>query len=165
MNNSIERIQGKNKIFFGTNKETNEKIYLDKPTWDCNWYWSFGYLGSKNCHYHLSGYNSKTHVFTTDKGELKHITESRNKHMYYCLLEDYELNDTIKENLWSFCEQARTIYTIKDAYEVIHRGGSNYTHHPLKNKVKDSRKASSWATKLLPELLQRFWNDFGGNDV
>ena len=25
----------------------NESIYLSPPSWDCNWYWGFGYLGKK----------------------------------------------------------------------------------------------------------------------
>lgn len=28
--------------------------YLTKHTWDCGWYWGFGYLGNKNCHFHIN---------------------------------------------------------------------------------------------------------------
>ena len=44
-----------NKIKLGV--VNNETIYLTPPSWDCDWYWGFGYLGNKNCHYHIDGLN------------------------------------------------------------------------------------------------------------
>ena len=41
------------KTFIGT--VDGEKIYLSAPSWDCGWYWGFGYLGNNNCHYHVDG--------------------------------------------------------------------------------------------------------------
>ncbi len=40
-------IKGKGIILFGVDKGTKENIYLSKPTWDCDWYWSFGYFNIK----------------------------------------------------------------------------------------------------------------------
>lgn len=28
-------------------------LYLRPPSWDCGWYWGFGYLGNKSSHYHV----------------------------------------------------------------------------------------------------------------
>ena len=30
-----------------------ETIYLDKHSWNCGWYWGFGYIGNKNTHFHI----------------------------------------------------------------------------------------------------------------
>lgn len=30
-----------------------EVIWLEKHKWDCGWYWGFGYLGNRNCHFHF----------------------------------------------------------------------------------------------------------------
>lgn len=139
-------ITGKDKIFFGVDRNTMENIYLSKPTWDCGWYWSFGYLGNKNCHYHLKDHQN-----------------NRKMNMHDCLSNDYLLTDKIKENLWSFCEQVNTVYQFKEFYEVVHRGGSHYTAHPLKEIVMDKVLAEKIAKETLPKLLQKFWDDFGGN--
>ena len=45
------------KILIG--KNNNENIYLSPPKWDCGWYWGFGYLGNKDCHYHVDGLINK----------------------------------------------------------------------------------------------------------
>jgi hypothetical protein len=48
------------KIYLGKVKDSykpecfinNEKLYLEKHSWDCGWYWGFGYIGNKNLHTH-----------------------------------------------------------------------------------------------------------------
>ncbi len=52
----MKQITGAAKVLFGVDNESKENIYISKPTWDCDSYWSFGYLGNRNCHYHLDGY-------------------------------------------------------------------------------------------------------------
>jgi len=145
-------IQGKEKIFFGKSKIDGDSINMDKPSFDCGWYWSFGSLGNKGCHYHLSGYQKENG-----------FGEHRDINMYDSLMSDYDLNPCIKANLWSFCEQSQTIYTIKEAFEVFNRGGANYTENPMSELIKMSVDAEKLNKELLPELLQKFWNDFGGN--
>lgn len=39
-------------IYLGYN-ETFGPTYLTKHSWDCEWYWGFGYLGNQNCHWHI----------------------------------------------------------------------------------------------------------------
>ena len=70
----MENIQGSKRKILGTCKKTGESIYFYKPTWDCDWYWGFGYLGNKNQHYHLSDY-----------------ANGRNINMYDALIGDYDL--------------------------------------------------------------------------
>lgn len=157
-------IDGSNKVYFGTNKETKERIYISKPTFACEWYWSFGYLGNKDCHYHLNSYQSKDHFFTLKDGSHKLITEKRNINMYDAILADYEdLNENINKSLWDFVELAQTIYTLKEAFEVFHRGGSRYTKNPCQSILKSKEKADDINFTVLPALLQAFWNLVEGN--
>src|SRR5210317_1711148 len=41
------------RIYLGKIEGTGP-IYLSKHSWDCDWYWGFGYLGNKDCHFHIS---------------------------------------------------------------------------------------------------------------
>lgn len=150
-------INGANKIFLGTRKEDDAKIYMSKPSWDCEWYWAFGYLGNRNEHYHLSSYQTKDLRLKDEQGQYRFFNQLRNMNMYDCLLLDYKLNFDEKF-LWSFCEQAQTIYALKEAYEVMYRGGSNYTTHPLQEIIKNREEALKLA-ELLQVLLQKFWDD------
>ena len=138
------QITGKDKVFFGREKSTGAAIYITKPSFDCDWYWSFGYLGNRNCHYHLSGYKN-----------------GRNICMHDALLEDYDLAEHIKDDLWSFCEQAKTIYTLIEAAKVFHIGGAHQSKNPCADIIKAHSHDNEINEKLLPILLQKFWDEFG----
>lgn len=157
-------IIGKNKVFFGLDKKTRENIFITKPSFDCGWYWSFGYLGNKDLHYHLESYSHKEHHFILNDGTTKCITENRNINMRDALLLDYELCENIKDNLWVFCELSTTIYDLKKAAEIFHIGGSHYTENPLKTLLKREYLNTLLNETIIPKLCQELWNLIGGNE-
>lgn len=131
------------KVFFGTRKEDNTKIYLSAATWDCGWYWGFGYLGNKNEHYHLNDYKN-----------------GRNINMYDALVEDYDLNPGIKANLWVFCELALTIYALRNTAEVLGRGGSHMTTNPCADLIINKDEVNRINEVVLPELMTKLYELF-----
>jgi len=133
----METIKGSKKVFFGTDKQ-GERIYLSKPSWDCGWYWGFGYLGTKDMHYHLSGYQ-----------------KGRNIDIHSALLEDYKLNPMIKKNLWVFCELVLTAYSLKKTAEVLGRGGSHITTNPLACIIKNEDEVKRINEVVLPKIFNK----------
>ena len=124
------------KVFFGTRKEDGKKIYLSPPSWDCGWYWGFGYLGNRDEHYHLSGYQ-----------------DGRNINMYDALSGDYDLNPLIAKDVWSFCELVKTAYTLKETAEVLGRGGSHYTTNVCADIVKNEDEVKRINEIVLPAIF------------
>jgi hypothetical protein len=125
-------------MYFGTNND-NERIYLTDPKWDCSWYWSFGYLGNKNCHYHLSGY-----------------ADGRNINMFDALRNDYQLCKPLRNDktLWTFCELVSTAYTLKTTAETLGRGGSHYTNNPCSEIIKNEAETTRINTIVLPAVFE-----------
>ena len=144
-------------IFFGINKETEEIINLSAPSWDCDWYWGFGYLGNRDLHYHLSGYQSKDHFFTLKDDSYKSITEQRNKNMYDCLNEDYNLNPKIKDNLWSFCELVATAHILTETAEILGRGGSHYTKNICAGVIMNKDEVKRINEIVLPAIFDAIY--------
>jgi len=137
----------KEKNFFGIRKDDESRINITSPTWDCGWYWSFGYLGNKNEHYHLSSYS-----------------DGRNISMYDALLADYELNPILLGNadkfgsfprLWEFCELAKTAYTLKETAEVLGRGGSHYCTNPCKDIIINTAEVERINKVVLPAIFAK----------
>ena len=120
------------RVKFGIRKSDGEVIYLTDPTWDCGRYWSFGYLGNSQEHYHLENYQSADRVFKLEDGTFGMLTEKRNISMYDALIADYDLEPGILKNLWTFCELALTAYALKKTAELYGRGGSHMTTNPCK---------------------------------
>lgn len=135
------------KVEFGVHKASGETIYLTLPTWDCSWYWSFGYLGNRNWHYHLSGY-----------------AEGRNICMHDALLSDYELVPALAAKLWVFCELAHTAYTLKEAAEVLRRGGSHQTTNPCAEIIKNLPEVERINTVVLPAIFAQILDIFQGDN-
>ena len=148
----------KEKLFFGLRNEDNTRIYLSAPSWDCDWYWGFGYLGNKNEHYHLSSYANQTKCITDSEGKFSVFTEKRNKNMYDCLLEDYTLNPRIYSNLWTFCELSQTAYALKESAEVLQRGGSNYSTNPVKEIIKNPEEVARINNVVLPAIFDHVYS-------
>ena len=123
------------KRYFGKLKATGERIYITAPSWDCGWYWSFGYLGNVHCHYHLDG-----------------VAKGRSLHD--ALLADYELAPWVHDNIWAFCELAKTAYALKQTAEVLGRGGSHYTTNPCAEVIKNPDEVTRINTGVLPAVFK-----------
>lgn len=167
----MQPIEGPERVFFGKRKDDKAMIYLSKPSWDCGWYWGFGYLGNHNEHYHLNAYQQKNHYLKLADGSHKLITEARNMSMYDALLADYDLNvsllkddlnvSLLKEKnafglypkLYVFCELALTAYALKEAAEVLGWGGSNMTTNPCAELIKNPQEVDRINHTVLPALF------------
>lgn len=48
------------RVGLGLSKD-NEIIILKPPSWDCNWYWGFGYIGNMNLGTRLDNIGDNNH--------------------------------------------------------------------------------------------------------
>ena len=133
------------RVFLGKSKKYKEPIYLYTPTFDCDWYWGFGYLGNNNCHYHLSNYQQE---LASDI--------ARNINMFNALKQDYELCPTLQvdTNLWTFCELFKTAYALAEVAQIYNRGGSHYSNNPCKALIKNKEQYEHINFVLLPALFK-----------
>lgn len=119
-------------------KVDGENIYISAPSWDCGWYWGFGYLGNKNLHYHLSG-----------------LSEKHKKNLFDAIKDEFGDTLTIKDDqkLWLFCELMQTAYTLKETAEVLGRGGSHYTSNLHAELIKNPEEVKRINEKVLPAIF------------
>ena len=137
MNN---KTQFQERVYIGT--AHGEKEYLASPSWDCGWYWGFGYLQNKNLHHHVD---------TIDK----------NKNLYDALTEYYGDSLVLKdEKLWTFCELMATFYSLKKTAEVLGRGGSNYTSNPLATLIKNEAEVTRINEVIMPLIFDKIYKLF-----
>ncbi len=133
---NVPEINGNEKVTLGIRKSDGRIIHISKPSFDCGWYWGFGYLGNRDEHYHLSGF-----------------ANGRNINMYDALKADYSLNPKIENNLWEFCELVTTAYALKTTAEVLGRGGSHYCTNPLADLIINKDEVKRINEKLLPAIF------------
>ena len=139
------------KILLG--KHNGENIYLTPPSWDCGWYWGFGYLGNNNRHYHVDGLKkSETYNFE------KKVFEYKFMNLYDGFIEHF--GDTLmvrKSHLWKLCELFETFYRFKEMAEVYDRGGCHYTNNPCKDLIENKDEAKKINEVILPAVFEEIY--------
>jgi hypothetical protein len=125
------------KIYIGT--ANNEKIYLSAPSWDCGWYWGFGYLGNNNCHYHVDGLSKDKNLFDSFK---EHFSQ-------HLIVRDSQL--------WTLCELFKTFYSLKEAAEILGRGGAHYTTNPCKDVIINTEEVNRINSTVLPAIFEEIY--------
>jgi hypothetical protein len=120
----------------------NEDIYLKAPSWDCDWYWGFGYIGNRDHHYHLDWLN-----------------EGKNQNFYDAIKEHFGASFVIKDDndIWLFSELIKTFYTLRETAKLLVQGHSNYCTNPLSENIKNIDEAKRINEELMPLLFNQIY--------
>lgn len=122
------------KIRLGTLPDSG-LVYLDKHSWDCDWYWGFGYVGNNRCHFHMDSLIKG--VYDVDK---------------------IFLHTNIKQDQWWVIRDLfMQAYALKEAAGVYQHGG----HQTHRAGLTDILKNKDMADKLNADLkivLDTVWN-------
>src|SRR6266498_252120 len=136
-------------VYLGQNN--GQSIYLSAPSWDCGWYWGFGYLGNTRCHYHVDGlttnewYDFEKQCF---RSERLNLFDGFKKHFGDSLVIKSD------KELWTLCELFQTFYALKKTAEVLERGGSHYTTNPISELIKNPAEVSRINETILPKIFE-----------
>lgn len=154
---------GKDIYLVGREKgEHGRLVWLESPSWDCGWYWGFGYMETYTndrspqiardiqSHSHWSGFLGKVESYDFAKktwvlGEYRHhINESD-------LIAETVL--TTAES-WLISDLMKSFYTLKEAAEVLGRGGSHLTTDP-EATTQNVEMAKEINQVILPKIFKR----------
>lgn len=124
------------KIYLGKDLD-GESVYLTKHSWDCGWYWGFGYLGNSNCHYHMSSWLNKKEA---------------------CYLKNHLSESPIldQEHWWQLGDLFKQAYALQEMAEIYHRGGANWTSTLNRGLGKDQEMCDR-LNKDLERVLDNIW--------
>ena len=127
------------KIYLGNTTEYG-RLYLSKHSWDCGWYWGFGYIG-----------NSRLHIDSLIGAE-------------YDIRSIFDKGSPITQNQWWIIRDLFTqAYALKKAAEVYQHGGHQTTKPGMTDCIKNLEMAAR-INKDLEIVLDKVW-DFLSNEV
>ena len=98
-----KRINGDKILLF---KEANNRYYLRKPHFDCDWYWGLGYLATgRGSHLHFDSYFKGTSFY------------------------DFSFDDTpfTQEEKYIIADYMRQLYTLREMADMLHLGNTHIT--------------------------------------
>lgn len=138
---------------FHIGNHDGQNIYLSAPSWDCGWYWGFGYLGNSQCHYHVDGLKTREWYDTEKK-----CFRSERRSLYDGFREHFgsSLKITSKD-LWTLCELFTTFYVLRETAEVLGRGGAHQSTNPLAELIKNPAEVERINGTILPAVFDEIY--------
>lgn len=127
-----------------------EYVWLEKESWDCGWYWGFGYLHTYTNNRQPERSKDITAHFHFDSAFLKGPECTRD--MFKKYFKETVLTD---DEIWELCDYMKTFYTLKSVAELFKSG---YSHQTERAKIEDlkSEEQQDLVNKVwLPELFKR----------
>jgi hypothetical protein len=147
----IEQDEFPKRVYLGNN--SGERIYLSAPSWDCEWYWGFGYLGNNRCHYHVDGLKNPT-WFDFEKS----CWQSEHLNLFDGFKKHFGDSLVIKDaQLWTLCELFESFYALRKAAEVLGRGGAHYANNPAKETIKNPTEVERINKIVLPKIFREIY--------
>lgn len=119
---------GKEVWLLGKDKD-DMNLYLVKASWDCGWYWGFGYVQS----YKRGDIEIHTHIDSSFMGVQKVWDIDKNKFVetgyIHNIYDAPMLAETTfsEEEGWQLSELFKQFYKFKEVAEILHRGGAGIT--------------------------------------
>ena len=141
-------------------------FYLKKPSWDCGWYWGFGYITTYtnnkspeksrdiSSHSHFDGLLGKQEVYNFEK-QTWQLSEYAHK-----LSDNKEIAKIVltENEDWTLCELVRTAYILKETAETLGRGGSHLTKNPCADIIKNEDEVKRINAIVLPAIFKEIEN-------
>ena len=135
--------------YLGRNEKDGLDYYLGLPSWDCGWYWGFGYV---------AGYGRLG-------GEFFHFDcwgdEVRGDNLYNQFISKISSTPLSESKLWALCDYMVSFYGLKTSAELFGRGKAHYSSVPF--NYKDEAVAKQINTVTLPALFEAIDKIFIGD--
>lgn len=139
----------KNIYLLGRDEE-GTNYWLEEPSWDCGWYWGFGYIETYT--------NNRSPENSRDISSHSHF-DSMFMRGPQCARDEFKkffketpLTDS---EIWELCDYMKTFYTLKSVAELFKHGYSWQTEKAkideLQNKEQEDLVNQVW----LPEVFKR----------
>lgn len=144
-------ILGKKVYLLGKERETGNFVYLTSATWDCDWYWGFGYIEtySKN-----------------DIDEHRHFYDLFLKNNLYYSFKDFFSETPLNDNeIYELLGYMKEFYTMSKYAELL-RFGNYITSRAIsikeeKNEEKNLKEYNRINKILMPELFNKIYKLLG----
>lgn len=157
MNKTITKAFGNKMYLMGIGND-GRKYWLQQPSWDCGWYWGFGYVRSYT--------NNNRPDLSRDILSHQHFDSlfmNPNKSTYDAFKDFFKTSTLTDNEIWLLCDYMKTFYTLKDTAELLARGYSHFTERAKLNIIQNISMVKSINEIMLPALFNKIEMLFTNN--
>ena len=141
---------GKNIYLLGQD-ENGTKYWLEEASWDCDWYYGFGYIETYT---NNNNPERSKDITSHDHYDTKILKNGLSPDNFKKIFIETPLSD---KEIWKLNELMKTFYTIKDYMELLHSGSSNITNNLSSAVIKNEKEWLRLKDKVLPDLFKNIY--------
>lgn len=145
---------GKTYYYIGQD-ENGQKMYLEKATWDCNWYWGIGYIESFT--------NNRNPELSRDISMHTHfdcLMEEQAKNRFYhidAFKTVFPVNPFTDSEIWKIIELMKSAYTARQYSDMLYTGGSHITGNPAKDIIQNETEYKRINDIVIPGIMENLY--------
>ena len=131
--------------------------WLEKASWDCDWYWGFGYVETYT--------NNKNPNRAKDISSHQHFDGlffNKGKMSFDVFKEFFEETVLTDREIWTLLELMKSFYTAREYASMLHIGGAHYTTNPCKEIIQDFDEWDRINKVVIPAICEEVYNLLGG---
>lgn len=122
--------------------------WLEKESWDCGWYWGFGYIETFT--------NNRQPTRSIDISSHQHFDGLfMNRNMEEAFHELLVETPFTKDEVYELCDYMKTFYTLREVAELFKHGYSHQTERARIESLKDNDQYDLVNKQWLPEVFKR----------
>jgi hypothetical protein len=156
MNKKTLTVFNKKNYLLGKNQD-GVNFYLLAPSWDCGWYWGFGYVEAytnNNKPEKSRDISMHTHFDT--------LFFNSDKTAYNKFKEFFNNTPLSDDDIWLLCDYMKTFYTLRKSAEIFGRGYSHFTEAAKLETLKNDDMLKMINEIMLPVLFEKIENTLSG---
>lgn len=155
MKKKVDHAFGKDIYFLGKDSE-GTNYWLEAASWDCGWYWGFGYVETYT--------NNNNPSKSRDIKSHSHFDSMLGKNWrdeFSTVITHTPLSD---HEVWKLRELMKSFYVAREYSDFLHIGGAHYTNNPCKDIIKNDEEYTRINTIVIPEICNKVYELLSPSD-
>lgn len=139
-------------------KDNGGTLYwLEAGSWDCKWYWGFGYVETYT--------NNNSPSRSRDISSHQHFDSlffNKNKDGHTAFKEFFAETPFTDSEIWKLLELMKAFYTAREYSDMMYRGGTHYTSNPAKEDIQNAEEYERINKKMIPSIMEEVYKIMEG---
>lgn len=126
--------------------------WLEAASWDCDWYWGFGYIET-----YTNNNNPSMSKDIDSHSHFDSLPNNQNKNLYDAFKEKFVVTPLSDKEIWTLCELMKSFYISKNYAEMLYTGGAHYTTNPCKDTIRNDKEYNRINKIIIPAICKEVY--------
>lgn len=135
----------KNEFYLLGKDLDDQKVWLEKASYDCGWYWGIGYIKIFNKNYTDINYHGHFDSLFLEKN------------IYDSFINYFSEISLSKNEIWQLLELMQSLYILRKYSDLLYCGGAHITNPICADIIKNDEEYKKINGVVIPELNNKIY--------